>query len=101
MSDNSVTEQVMHVMSLFSLGSGNDSSYTVTFFSYAILANPEVEPHAPNTYQLKLVPGSVSGALTLCKKKPDLMNINSIFGGEIMARTFDIESLVPIWIHEY
>ena len=26
-------------------------------FSYAILANPEVEPHAPNTYQSKLVPG--------------------------------------------
>ncbi len=26
-------------------------------FSYTILANPEVEPHAPNTYQSKLVPG--------------------------------------------
>ncbi len=25
-------------------------------FSYTILANPEVEPHAPNTYQWKLVP---------------------------------------------
>ena len=25
-------------------------------FSYTILANPEVEPHAPNTYQSKLVP---------------------------------------------
>ncbi len=26
-------------------------------FSYAILANPELEPHAPNTYQSKLRPG--------------------------------------------
>ena len=26
-------------------------------FSYAILAYPEVEPHAHNTYQSKLVPG--------------------------------------------
>ena len=26
-------------------------------FSYTILANHEVEPHAPNTYQSKLVPG--------------------------------------------
>ena len=26
-------------------------------FSYTILANPKVEPHAPNTYQSKLVPG--------------------------------------------
>ncbi len=25
-------------------------------FSYTILANPEVEPHTPNTYQSKLVP---------------------------------------------
>ncbi len=25
-------------------------------FSYTMLANPEVEPHAPNTYQSKLVP---------------------------------------------
>ena len=25
-------------------------------FSYTILANPKVEPHAPNTYQSKLVP---------------------------------------------
>ncbi len=25
-------------------------------FSYAILANPGVEPHAPNTYQSKLLP---------------------------------------------
>ncbi len=25
-------------------------------FPYTILANPEVEPHAPNTYQSKLVP---------------------------------------------
>ncbi len=32
----------------FSLGSGNDS-YNV-FFSYTILATPEVEPHAPYTY---------------------------------------------------
>ncbi len=29
-------------------------------FSYTIVANPEVEPHAPNTYQSKLVPsGSI------------------------------------------
>ena len=29
-------------------------------FSYANLANPEVEPHAPNTYQSKLIPsGSI------------------------------------------
>ena len=26
-------------------------------FSYTILANPEVEPHAPDTYQSKLLPG--------------------------------------------
>ncbi len=26
-------------------------------FSYTILANPGMEPHAPNTYQSKLVPG--------------------------------------------
>ncbi len=26
-------------------------------FPYTILANPEVEPHAPNTYKSKLVPG--------------------------------------------
>ncbi len=26
-------------------------------FSYTILANPEVDPRAPNTYQSKLVPG--------------------------------------------
>ncbi len=26
-------------------------------FSYTILANPEEEPHAPTTYQSKLVPG--------------------------------------------
>ena len=26
-------------------------------FSYTILANPELEPHSPNTYQLKLGPG--------------------------------------------
>ncbi len=25
------------------------------YFSYTILANPEVEPHAPNTYQSKLI----------------------------------------------
>ncbi len=67
-----------------SLGPVNQSSYTATmhFFLYTteankqvversrvarplarwpqwctILANPEVEPHAPNTYQSKLVPG--------------------------------------------
>ncbi len=28
--------------------------------SYPILANPEVEPHAPNTYQSKLVPGATN-----------------------------------------
>ncbi len=27
------------------------------FFSYTIQADPEVEPHAPNTYQSILVPG--------------------------------------------
>ncbi len=26
-------------------------------FSYTILGNPVLEPHAPNTYQSKLVPG--------------------------------------------
>ena len=26
-------------------------------FSYTILANPKLEPHAPDTYQSKLVPG--------------------------------------------
>ena len=26
-------------------------------FYYTILANPDVEPHAPSTYQSKLVPG--------------------------------------------
>ena len=26
-------------------------------FSYTILANPEVEPHAPNTYESKPLPG--------------------------------------------
>ena len=36
----------------YSLGSGNDSPYTATmYFAYTILANPDVEPHAPNTYQ--------------------------------------------------
>ena len=25
-------------------------------FSYTVLANPELEPNAPNTYQLKQVP---------------------------------------------
>ncbi len=41
--------------SLDSLGWSNESSYTATmYFSYTILANPEVEPHAP-TYQSKLV----------------------------------------------
>ena len=31
-------------------------------FSYTILANPDVEPHAPNTYQSKLAPGgSING----------------------------------------
>ncbi len=30
-------------------------------FSHTILANPELEPHAPNTYQSKLVPsGSIN-----------------------------------------
>ncbi len=28
-----------------------------SIFSYTILANPEVESHAPNAYQSKLVPG--------------------------------------------
>ncbi len=44
-----------------SLGSGNESAYTATMhFSYTILANPEVEPHASDTYQSKLVPdGSI------------------------------------------
>ncbi len=31
-------------------------------FSYTILANPEVEPHAPNTYQSKLVPSDSSNS---------------------------------------
>ncbi len=36
---------------------GIDSTYTATiYFSYTILANPELEPHAPNAYQSKLVP---------------------------------------------
>ncbi len=40
------------------LGSGNDSSYTATIhFSYIILANPEMELHALDTYQSKQVPG--------------------------------------------
>ena len=34
---------------MYSLGSGNDSCYTANFFD-TILANPELEPHAPNTY---------------------------------------------------
>ncbi len=41
------------------LVSSNDGSYTAKmYFSYiyTILANPEVEPHAHNTYQSKLVP---------------------------------------------
>ncbi len=42
----------------YSLGSGNDSPYKATmYFFYTILANPEVEPHAPTTYQSKLVTG--------------------------------------------
>ncbi len=41
-------------------------------FSYVILANPEVEPHAPNTYQSKLVPSdSIKSDITwdLTRKK--------------------------------
>ncbi len=38
----------------YSLGSSNDSYYTATlYFSYTILANPKVGPHASNTYQSK------------------------------------------------
>ena len=44
---------------LFSLGSGNDSSYTATMysctFSYTVLANSE-EEHMHLIYQSKLVP---------------------------------------------
>ena len=37
-----------------SLGSGNDSPYTATkYFPYTILANPELEPHSPNTHSQK------------------------------------------------
>ncbi len=42
----------------YNLGSGNEGSYTATMhFSHTILANPKVEPHTPNKYQSKLVPG--------------------------------------------
>ncbi len=32
-------------------------------FSYIILANPEVEPHAPNTCQSKLVPSDAINSI--------------------------------------
>ncbi len=35
---------------------GNESSYTtIMYFSYTILANREVKPHAPTIYKSKLV----------------------------------------------
>ncbi len=38
------------------LESGNNSPYTATmYFSYTILANPELEPHAPNNNVLRCI----------------------------------------------
>ncbi len=51
-----IGQLILCMIANFSRGSGNESSYTATmYFSYAILANPELEPHAPNTYQSRLV----------------------------------------------
>ncbi len=51
-----LTYNIFLAISLIVPRAGGSEIASYNFFTYTILANPEVEPHAPNTYQSKLVP---------------------------------------------
>ena len=67
-------------------------------FSYTILANPEVEPHAPNTHQSKLLP---SGSINRNKCSflfYSVMNNNAILvARKNFSPLFGMNSLLPNW----
>ncbi len=70
------------------------------YFSYTILAIPEVEPHAPNTYQSEPVP---SGSILVTNvRDPHLGHEEqcNFSSGKILPPFFGMNSLLPWTFHQ-
>ena len=66
-------------------------------FSYAVLGNPELEPHAPNTYQSKQVPGDDINS-NKCKGLPGASSGRqqcNFSGGKTFMPLFGVNSFLP------